>query len=408
MKTSQRFLTTTSCMLIVGILSLLFPSGAVVKSANGASPTQLRIADQAIPPSGFIFPVLGLSVVNPLDNIADPRNDGWFVKNGFGNSCARCGSSAYPYHPGEDFNRSDRADANKPVYAIQDGLVIRSKNLGKDLGWAVIIKHQLDTEIDVAQYYYPGTQSSRPRTGVISSAYIHLKKPAFGKLDIRKGDAPLPISKGSIISTIYPDTDGGPHLHLELRSNDSPATAAAERPLGYYASHQELTDFGYIDPSRFIRDHTSRPSAQIVIAVFPNPVYPSGYYCEDNAPSWDYNIEVRNASNVGFRIDQFFWDYYESDNTYINTQQEYGYDFHYWFNQCSDGSSYIGAFQQACAYPCTHLGGRQQGYIIFRVQGVDDNGNALEFSTGRLLLANYSGVQNSLEAPSAVPRSSPR
>ncbi len=205
----------------------------------------------------FIWPVLGISVSDPLQNTRDPRQDGWYVANGFGNACPDCsGDPTHPYHPGEDWNRlgGRDQDANLPVYAIADGEVIRSTKLSDELGWAVIIRHRLPQEIDITPYVLPGTLPPRPRTSVVSSAYFHLNRPRFGELDIRKGDSPVPIRRGEVVGTIFPNTPGGPHLHFEIRANDDVRTAdPATSVNGYYASPQAITDFGYIDPSAFLR-----------------------------------------------------------------------------------------------------------------------------------------------------------
>jgi len=67
--------------------------------------------------SKFIYPVLGVSVSDPLQNTRDPRQDGWYVANGFGAACPECsGDPTHPYHPGEDWNRlgGRDKDANPP------------------------------------------------------------------------------------------------------------------------------------------------------------------------------------------------------------------------------------------------------------------------------------------------------
>jgi murein DD-endopeptidase MepM/ murein hydrolase activator NlpD len=213
----------------------------------------------SIPPSGFIYPVLAKSVSDPLLNVKDPRDDGWHVNNGFGNYCPQCLlSKTYVYHPGQDLNIDTCAtcDKNLPVYAVQDGLVIRSHKMSDNLGWAVIIRHDLDSAIDVSGYYLPSTTPARQSTSTVSSAYLHLNKTGFGKdgeLDIRQGDAPVTIKKGDQVGTIYPNTGGGPHLHFEMRVNGSASTAGTAN--GYYQELQDITDFGNIDALAFIRDH---------------------------------------------------------------------------------------------------------------------------------------------------------
>lgn len=223
------------------------PEIDAVKCVKGAS---------KLTESKFIYPVLGISVSDPRLNTRDPREDGWYVANGFGNSCPECsGDPTHPYHPGEDWNRIDGDDANLPIYVIADGEVIRSHKMSEALGWAVIIRHSLPQEIDITPYVLQGTAPSKRKTRVVSSAYLHLNEPRFGELDVRKGDQPVPIGKGDEVGTIYPSTPGGPHLHFEIRANDDPRTADPNANVnGYYASWQDITDFGYIDPSKFLQD----------------------------------------------------------------------------------------------------------------------------------------------------------
>jgi murein DD-endopeptidase MepM/ murein hydrolase activator NlpD len=202
----------------------------------------------------FIWPVLGLSVSDPLKNTRDPRLDGWSqFSNGFGNRYPGGGSPEHPYHPGEDWNRADGNDANNQVYAIADGEVVRSHLMSETRGWAVVVRHRLPAEIDVTKYVLSGTEPRVRGTAVISSAYLHLNQTSFGELDVRSGQSPVPLRKGDLVGTIFPSTAGGPHLHFEVRANEDARTAGT--PDGYYATRQDITDFGYINPSGFLKDN---------------------------------------------------------------------------------------------------------------------------------------------------------
>ena len=239
----------------IGFLFVLVAGCLAIGGAISARTTlQIAIADS------FIWPVLGRSVSNPLQNTRDPRNDGWYVINGFGNSCPSCsGNSTFKYHPGEDWNLRScpTCDANEPVYAIANGEVIRSTFMGSGLGWAVIIRHKLPRTFDLRPFLLDGTSLPSgidSSTDTIVSAYLHLSAPSFGTLDLSQGHAPIPISKGEVISTIYPRTSGGSHLHFEIRYWIGPweSTRTAEpgnQVNGYYRSWQDITNFGYINPS---------------------------------------------------------------------------------------------------------------------------------------------------------------
>lgn len=207
----------------------------------------------------FIWPVLGESISHPLNNAEDPRQDGWYVTNAFGNSCPECsGDPVFQYHSGEDWNlvACPTCDQDEPVHAIADGEIIRSTDMGSALGWAVIIKHKLPQTFDITDYILSGTSlpiSQAKSTDNIVSAYMHLNAPVFGVVDVYAGDSPIPISKGAVVSTIYPCI-GGSHLHFEIRYwiNLLKSTRTAEpgnHVNGYYDSWQDMTSFGYINPS---------------------------------------------------------------------------------------------------------------------------------------------------------------
>ena len=203
----------------------------------------------------FIWPVLGLSITDPLRNTQNPCKDGWYISNGFGekwsDGCSP-GGPDFPYHPGEDWNRKDGQDAGLGVYAIYDGEIIRSTPLGEQSGWGVIIRHTLPCEVDVSSFFLPDTTPQITRTKVISSAYFHLNKPEFGEIDVRKGDLPKPIKKGELVGTIA-NIPLGPHLHFEIRANDSPLIADPNTSKSaYYKDLQSITSFGYINPTKFL------------------------------------------------------------------------------------------------------------------------------------------------------------
>jgi hypothetical protein len=128
------------------------------RSDNRTSTESASVASPLASTTDFIFPVLGAHVTDPLQNTNDPREDGWSDSgNPFGNPCGSpcSGDSSYPYHPGADLNKSG-GDANVTVYAVQAGEVIRShqvvrKKDGVSLGWFVIIRHQLDEEINISK-----------------------------------------------------------------------------------------------------------------------------------------------------------------------------------------------------------------------------------------------------------------
>jgi murein DD-endopeptidase MepM/ murein hydrolase activator NlpD len=201
----------------------------------------------------FIYPVLGLQIKNPRENIIDPRSNGWYIANAFGDSCIKCsGSPEYPFHPGEDWNRVDGKDCNNPVYAIADGILIRKTKVSGDRGWFLIISHCLPWKINLAPLRLQNT-IGKDSTEIVSSLYGHLADPTTKE----EGQV---IRMGEMIGKIKPDLKGGSHLHLEIRSNNNSSTAdpPPANYNGYYKTKQSITNFGYINPSLFLTNVVSK------------------------------------------------------------------------------------------------------------------------------------------------------
>jgi murein DD-endopeptidase MepM/ murein hydrolase activator NlpD len=222
---------------------------ASVPAAGQEVTLQAALADS------FVWPVLGLHQTDPTQNTTDPKTDGWYVSNGYGSYCpSGCGNdSAHPFHPGEDFNRVDGQDANKPVYAIGNGEVLRVttvlKNDDTSRGWAVFVKHTLNATLNFAPFFPPHSAvpaSAASRTTFVS-VYLHLNQP-----DSRFVYQGATVYKGQQISTIY-NMSSGPHLHFEMRADESTSvaypSAGSTVSTGYYATQQELADHNIVNPT---------------------------------------------------------------------------------------------------------------------------------------------------------------
>lgn len=200
----------------------------------------------------FIFPVKGVSVTDATKNSGDPRLDGWFVKNDYGSYCASCGGMS-GYHPGEDFNLDcnletkapdfGSCDDKQPVHAVADGTVRYAKLLSAAAEHGVIIEHELPSKQDLSDCVYPGTAVDKASATVdkVYSGYLHL-----GTIGVKVGDT---VKLGQQIGKLG-WLGGGPHLHLEMRRKDH-----NQWPV-YKAKHQQLTDYGLIVPSTFLRAHS--------------------------------------------------------------------------------------------------------------------------------------------------------
>lgn len=248
-------------------------------------------------PGGCIFPTMGKSVTNILNNTNDPHNDGWKTSgNEFGNYCSGCVS--YPgYHPGEDWNQvcnipdDGLCDEGVAVYAIADGKVIlRDDDVGGVEG-GVIIEHDLPQAIDVSQFIYPGTvfpSAYSPLRNKIRSGYLHLKGIVVSSgADIKKGDKIGEIT----------NPGGGPHLHLEIQWRTD--------ILGFppYATlsdgRQGLTNRGLLDPTNFLNAQIAN-NAPATYTYTNNGYTAYGPVVGGSATNWEYSASPQSDTfNLG-------------------------------------------------------------------------------------------------------------
>jgi hypothetical protein len=243
-------------------------------------------------PGGCIFPTMGKSVTNILNNTADPHNDGWKTSgNEFGNYCSGCVS--YPgYHPGEDWNMAcipddGLCDESVAVYAIADGKVIlRDDDVGGVMG-GVIIEHALSASIDVRPFIYPGTyfpSAYSPLRDKIRSGYLHLKGIVVSSgADIKKGDKIGEIT----------NPGGGPHLHLEIQWRTD--------ILGFpeYATvsegRQSLTNRGLLDPTEFLKAQIAN-NAPAPYTYTDNGYTAYGPVVGGSSTNWEYSASPRTTT----------------------------------------------------------------------------------------------------------------
>ena len=231
----------------------------------------------------FVYPVKGTSFLLSDFSSVDPREDGWYVWNCYGNICSDCqcvvsAGCVEEIHPGEDWNLvKDRydpqavecaasADVGERVIAAANGTVEAVRNLG-GLFWAIVIRHDLPKDVDITPYLYNGSTipELEKRVRSVYTLYLHVDN-----VLIREGDC---VRKGAEIAQIA-NLASGPHLHFEVNrpspdyiaalGNNPPTIAATST--GYYTDHQSMVDFGHISASKFIRDHrlTWHPPGTVV------------------------------------------------------------------------------------------------------------------------------------------------
>lgn len=219
----------------------------------------------AVTAESFIYPVLptGQRIIS---NVENPHNYDWYTTLDFGDKfddprnpaikdCPDC-----LYHPAEDWNLSGGKDADvgKPIYSIGDGTVVKIES--GNYGNTVLVRYELPQEVDFSEYFLPGTTPVEKynRSKYVTAQYMHVDP------TVELGQS---VNKGDPIASISPQEY--PHLHLELMVDPSADTrpSTARNGHGYYKSWQDITNYGYIDPSAFIADHTADIWSQTVSAV---------------------------------------------------------------------------------------------------------------------------------------------
>lgn len=196
----------------------------------------------------FVYPVQGVSNNDITKNFVDPRLDGWFVNNYYGNYCQSCDPGYPGKHPGVDYNldcdtskignQQGNCDLDQPVYAIAEGTVIKSWKLSDNLLYGVIIEHKLPKKINIKDYLFPGTTSTTKEVDTIYSGYLHLKTK-----DVKENDV---VKLGDKLGTIGNPGGTGAHLHLEIHFKKRTTFPR------YQATSQNLTDKSLLSPFLFL------------------------------------------------------------------------------------------------------------------------------------------------------------
>lgn len=173
----------------------------------------------------FVFPVLGISVTDPLKNKNDPLQDGWAGK-GVGQVSATVG------HLGQDYYLKIGDSADKPVYAIAKGEVVEVMNGPGKYGWCddsdhgwgpvVVIKHTSDTGFKVSDnaIIALGNCGTDRNPKVIYSLYGHLSKESIKDISVGQtlntGDLIGVIGK-YLVDIARKEYNWTNHLHFEIK-----------------------------------------------------------------------------------------------------------------------------------------------------------------------------------------------
>ena len=170
----------------------------------------------------FIFPVLGVSISDPLNNTNDPLQDGWDGK-GVGQLSAADG------HLGQDYYLKNGDSAGKPVFAICTGEVVQVMNGPGQYGWCddsdhgwgpvVVLKHYNDKGFKVSDnaITHVGECSTDRNPKVVYSLYGHLSKESIKNIKVGQtfntGD-PIGVIGQYVIDNVSWTTN---HLHFEIK-----------------------------------------------------------------------------------------------------------------------------------------------------------------------------------------------
>ncbi len=137
--------------------------------------------------SNFVYPVLGISQTDPLQNNENPLCDGWKGK-GVGELSAKNG------HLGQDYYLESGDSAGKPVFAVANGEIVEVLNGpgtygwcdNRDHGWGpvVVIKHTRSTGFNVplTAVKDPDNCGTDLNPKVVYSLYGHLSKDSIKTL----------------------------------------------------------------------------------------------------------------------------------------------------------------------------------------------------------------------------------
>ncbi len=269
----------------------------------------------------FIYPVVGdnENVAGIAGNIYNPcQSHGWRIDgNDFGNNLGYnplynpnrdpelppCGVN-YTFHPGEDWNRIDGLDANKPVYSIGSGVVVRRSNLNAARSYGyIIILYELQQSIDLSDYFLSNTvpPDDYKNSKWVGFDYYHV----IVNSSLSVGDR---VVRGQKLGVIDPVNPAGPHLHFEAMvfteqqvqqifdgiesGNISTVATSARNRCGYYLCRQDITDHGYINPTQFIANHVQPTS-------FSGLTYADSWVCDNwTAGSNPYDKDPVNIRNV--------------------------------------------------------------------------------------------------------------
>ncbi len=250
------------CLLLAGIAGLILaacsPKAATPRSASPTPGTATNPFDEYLktefePADGFDFAVGDRDGKGSYQDKANgQRYSGWYVATHF------VDIYSYGIHTGEDWtgNGPPASDLGQDVHAVAHGKVAFADFCGRLWGNVVMIDH----------IYYENHEKKQ-----IRSVYAHLHE-----IKVKTGQI---VHRRDVIATVGQDPDKlfAPHLHLELRWNET------LDPTYWPSSNGKDVAWikqNYTDPSQFIKAHrtTPRPQVESNLILIDQPGYKMRFY----------------------------------------------------------------------------------------------------------------------------------
>jgi hypothetical protein len=221
----------------------------------------------------------------------------------------------------------------------------------------------------------------------------------------------------SIFDTSFPEGGGSGSVHVTTQSGcvwqatsnaswiivTSGSNGNGNGTVGYFVSANDSTVSRTgtltIAGQTFSVTQAGGARANLQIVIHPPSVSQSAGSCEGVRPAWNYSITVIETAGVGINIHSIAIDYFDGNGNYLNTQTETGAFFASLFNDCVASGGYIPPRASACGDVCTHLGGLSNGSALWIFFGIDDRGNNLAFTAGRVFLLGPALASNRVLNP---------
>jgi hypothetical protein len=208
--------------------------------------------------------------------------------------------------------------------------------------------------------------------------------------------APLVTGVAGLLKAIKPLLTPAEIKQILIRTADPIQTGETDKRLGtgcYLNPNDPLNTGCRLNAYRAVCDIDvlNCNTANLNLSYTPNPAPISNLSCVGISPSWRYKATLAETAGIGITINNFTWDFYDSNGTFLNRQTNTQSDFSNLFT----GSSHIPSSGTASANLCANLGGRNTGgSVVMTFNGTDDNGNTVSVFEREILSASPTQAQS--------------